>query len=53
MAHNMLKCIAEEGKENWALVVRDLLYTNCFAFAWWNVSVGDETRFFTEFQQRL
>ena len=53
MAYNMLKSMAEEDKENWASAVRDLLCTNCFDFAWWNGSVGDETRFLTEFQQRL
>ena len=52
MANNMMKNMAEEGKENWASVVRELLCTNGFAFAWWNGSVGDETRFLTEFQQR-
>ena len=36
MAYNMLKSMAEEGKENWASAVRDLLCTNGFAFAWWN-----------------
>ena len=53
MAYNMLKNMEEEGKENWASAVRNLLCTNGFAFAWWNGSVGDETRFLTEFQQRL
>ena len=55
MAYNMPKSMAEEGKENWASAVRDLLCrpTSDFAFAWWNGSVGDETRFLTEFQQRL
>ena len=53
MANNMLKNMAEEGKENWASAVRDLLCTNGLAFAWWNGSVGDETRFLTEFQQHL
>ena len=53
MAYNMLKSMVEEGKENWASAVRDLLCTNDFAFAWWNGSVGEETRFLTEFQQRL
>ena len=53
MAYNMLKNMTEEGKENWASAVRDLLCTNGLAFAWWNGSVGDETRFLTEFQQRL
>ena len=53
MAYNMLKSMAEEGKENLASAVRDLLCTNGFAFAWWNGSVGDETRFLTEFQLRL
>ena len=53
MAYNMLKSMAEEGKENWASAVRDLLCTNGFAFAWWNGSVGDETRFLTEVWQRL
>ena len=53
MAYNILKSMTEEGKENWASAVRDLLCTNGFAFAWWNGSVGDETRFLTEFQQRL
>ena len=53
MAYNMLKNMAAEGKENWASAVRDLLCTNGFAFAWWNGSVGDETRFLAEFQQRL
>ena len=45
MAYNMQKRMAEEGKKNWASAVRDLLCTNGFAFAWWNGSVGDETRF--------
>ena len=49
----MLKSMAEEGKENWTSAVRDLLCTNGFTFAWWNRSVGDETRLLTEFQQRL
>ena len=53
MAYNMLKSMAEGGKENWASAVRDLLCMNGFAFAWWNGSVGDETHFLTEFQQRL
>ena len=53
MAYNMLKSMAEQGKENWASAVRDLLCTNGFAFAWWNGSEGDETRFLAEFQQRL
>ena len=53
MAYNMLKSMAEEGKENWTSAVRDLLCTNGFAFAWWNGSVRDEIRFLAEFQQRL
>ena len=53
MVYNMLKSIAEDGKENWASAVRDLLCTNGFAFARWNGSVGDEIFFLTEFQQRL
>ena len=50
MAYNMMKSMAEKGKENWASAVRDLL---CLAFAWWNGSVGDETCFLAEFQQQL
>ena len=53
MAYKMLKSMAEEGKENWASEVRDLLCTNGFTFAWWNGSVGEETCFLAEFQQRL
>ena len=45
MAYNMLKSMAEEGKENWASAVLDLLCTNGFAFTWWNGSVGDENTF--------
>ena len=53
MTYNMLKSMTGEGKRNWASAVRDLLCTNGFTFAWWNGSVGDETRFLTEFQLHL
>ena len=50
MAYILLKSMAEEGKENWASAVRDILCTMYKWFAWWNGSMGDETRFLTEFQ---
>ena len=53
MAYNMLKSMAEEGEENWASAVRDLLRANGFAFVWLNGSVGDETRLLAEFLQCL
>ena len=49
----MLKCKAEEGKENWASMVRDLRCTYGFSFAWSNGSMGDGAHFLIEFQLRL
>ena len=53
MAYSVPKSVAEKEKENWVSALSDLPCAKSFAFAWWNRSVGDNTRFATEFQQRL
>ena len=52
-SYNMLKRLSDEGRQNWAYDVKQLLYVNGFGYIWERQTVADPSEFIRMFKQRL